>query len=211
MLLCRRGWESSHSCSRAALVWTYCTVPTKSTPPTWMSTRFSSLTLKSRVLLITDRKATLHLLWFIKTINRQWNMEGGVMSTFYRHCELLWSFMMSTQDYSRIHTTACHTYTLINWYNFPLLWVKGRDGWTSVRSSLSGFFFPSPPSLVLKSSPWSVQFLYACLKSRDRQRSCCYRSSLDFRGMSPFHWDARSSPPENKPYWWEGDRQTDTE
>lgn len=92
-----------------------------------------------------------------------------------------------------------YTYSL-NWYSFHLLRVKGRDGRRSVMSSLSGFFFP--PLVFSHFLPRCVQFLYACLKSWFRQRSCCYCWGLDFRLMSPLHWDVRSSLPENTVYCW---------
>lgn len=94
----------------------------------------------------------------------------------------------------------CHTYTeLLNPYNkFQGSRVKGRDGWKSVTSSLSGCFFSfflNPPLVLRSLSPLSV-FLYACYKSWFRQRSCCYHWGLDFR-LSPPRRDVRCSLPEN--------------
>lgn len=99
---------------------------------------------------------------------------------------------MSNIYYYRLSQTMSHIYRdkSLNRYNkFHLSRVKGRDGWTSVKSSLSGVFCSFFFSLLRCSCHF---FLRICLQSCCTQRSCFCYCRLDFRLMSLLFWDVHS-------------------
>ena len=69
-----------------------------------------------------------------------------------------------------------------------------RQGWLEISDVITVciFFFSSPLRRSSHIFPLSM-FLDTCWKSWFRQRSLCYRWGLDFRRMSPLHWDVHSS------------------
>lgn len=95
------------------------------------------------------------------------------------------------KDYSCVHDTGCHTYTLwINRYYFHL--VKGkRQGWSNIGVVVTVRMFP----------PLHV------FGFRVRQRSCCYPKALDFAQIqSPFAVRRSLLPAGERPLLVETDR-----
>lgn len=96
------------------------------------------------------------------------------------------------KDYSCVHNTGCHTYTLwINWYFFHL--VKGkRQGWSNVGVVVTVRRFP----------PLHV------FSFRVRQRSCCCRYSSGLRSDSESFSTETLAPPCWRTAFTVGDRQS---
>lgn len=130
------------------------------------------------VQMSSSKKATLNRLK--GTSKRWWLFRGPV------------SFSAPSQtykDYSCVHNTGCHTYTLwINWYYFHL--VKGRDGPTSVLSSRSECFLPS-----------------TCSASRSHRDPAATPTAQDFAQIqSPFPLRRSLLPAGERPLLVETDR-----
>lgn len=141
-----RGWtmgcqlrvpqEHSRGKGGAVFVWIY---PLKRNPPTLGGCISVQMASSKKAMLNASKGTSKH----------RWLFRGPVSFS---------SPSQTYKDYSCVHNTGCHTYTLwINRYYFH--WVKGkRQGWSNIGVVVTVRMF----------SPLHV------FSFRVRQRSCCY-------------------------------------